>query len=86
MQRKASLSLSVNANDKIRSPFSQVPLKCGNFNGTNFMKKKASLSLSVNAIVVLILAIVMLSLALGFIKILFGKTSAQVEAIASKEP
>ena len=50
------------------------------------MSKKASLSLSTNAIVVLILAITMLGLALGFIKTMFGKTAAQVEALAANEP
>lgn len=48
--------------------------------------KRASLSLSINAIVVLILAIAMLGLALGFIKTMFGKVSSQVEAIAAQEP
>ena len=48
--------------------------------------RKASLSLSINAIVVLILAITMLGLALGFIKVMFGKTSAQVEALVLNEP
>src|SRR3989338_7433643 len=51
----------------------------------NHKSKNADLSLSTNAIVVLILAIVMLGLALGFIKTMFGKTSAQVEAIVNKE-
>ena len=50
------------------------------------MTKKGSLSLSINAIVVLILAIVMLGLALGFIKTMFGKVSTQVEAIVVSEP
>ena len=50
------------------------------------MNKKSSLSLSTNAIVVIILAIVMLSLALGFIGTMFRKTSAQVEAIVANEP
>ncbi len=50
------------------------------------MNKKGSLSLSINAIVVLILAIVMLGLALGFIKTMFGKVSGQVEALVSNEP
>ncbi len=47
--------------------------------------KKADLSLSVNAIVVLILAIVMLGLILGFIKTMFGKTSNQFDEIISTE-
>ncbi len=50
------------------------------------MNKKGSLSLSINAIVVLILAIVMLGLALGFIKTMFGKVSGQVEALVANEP
>ena len=50
-----------------------------------FYSKKADLSLSVNAIVVLILAIVMLGLILGFIKTMFGKTSNQFDEIISSE-
>ena len=50
------------------------------------MIKRGSLSLSTNAIIVLILAITMLGMALVFIKTMFGKTSAQVEAIAGTEP
>lgn len=50
------------------------------------MGKKASLSLSINAIIVLILAITMLGLALGFVKAMFGKVSGQVESVASNEP
>jgi len=51
----------------------------------NHKSKKADLSLSVNAIVVLILAIVMLGLALGFVKTMFGKTSNQFDEIISTE-
>ena len=47
--------------------------------------KKADLSLSVNAIVVLILAIVMLGLALGFVKTMFGKSANQFDEIISTE-
>ena len=39
------------------------------------MSKKGSLNLSINAIVVLILAITMLGLGLGFMKTMFGKVS-----------
>ena len=39
------------------------------------MNKKASLNLSINAIVVLILAITMLGLGLGFMKTMFGKVT-----------
>ncbi len=48
--------------------------------------RKADLSLSVNAIVVLILAIVMLGLALGFVKTMFAKTTGQLEALIENEP
>jgi len=48
--------------------------------------KKADLSLSVNAIVVLILAIVMLGLALGFVKTMFGKTTDKISEFVEKEP
>ena len=47
--------------------------------------KKADLSLSVNAIVVLILAIVMLGLALGFVKTMFGKSANKLDEIISTE-
>ena len=43
------------------------------------MNKKGSLELSVNAIVILILAITMLGLGLGFMKGMFGKVSAKVD-------
>lgn len=43
------------------------------------MNKKGSLELSVNAIVVLILAITMLGLGLGFMKGMFGKVSQNVD-------
>ena len=49
----------------------------------NHKSKKADLSLSVNAIVVLILAIVMLGLALGFVKTMFGKSANQFDEIIS---
>jgi len=51
----------------------------------NHKSKKADLSLSVNAIVVLILAIVMLGLALGFVKTMFGKSANQFDEIISTE-
>ena len=47
--------------------------------------KKADLSLSVNAIVVLILAIVMLGLALGFVKSMFAKTTDKLAGEVEKE-
>lgn len=43
------------------------------------MRKKGSLQLSINAIVVLILAITLLGLGLGFIKNMFSSTSAQFD-------
>ncbi|MCB9362760.1 hypothetical protein H6504_04950 [Candidatus Woesearchaeota archaeon] len=43
------------------------------------MSKKASLQLSINAIVVLILAITLLGLGLGFVKTLFGSTTENFE-------
>jgi len=48
--------------------------------------KRASLTLSVNAIVILILAITMLSLGLGFMKGMFSKTSVQIEEAIDREP
>jgi len=45
--------------------------------------KKASLDLSINAIVILILAITMLGLGLGFIKNTFSKTTEQFEEVGS---
>ena len=50
------------------------------------MNKKSAIELSVNSIVILILAIVILSLVLWFVKGLFWKTSAQFEEQISKEP
>ena len=44
--------------------------------------KKASLNLSVNAIVVLILAITMLGLGLGFMKNTFGGVTEQFEQVS----
>jgi len=52
--------------------------------------KKASLNLSINAIVVLILAITMLGLGLGFIRTMFkgatGKLSGAIESTSLKNP
>ncbi|MBI5389194.1 hypothetical protein HZB01_02315 [Candidatus Woesearchaeota archaeon] len=48
--------------------------------------KKGDLSLSTNAIVVLILAIVMLGLALGFVKGMFGNITKTFEEQALAEP
>ena len=42
------------------------------------MAKKGAFQLSVNAIVVLILAIVLLGLGLGFVKGMFGKTRTSI--------
>ncbi|MFH1408697.1 MAG: hypothetical protein ABIH34_02215 [Nanoarchaeota archaeon] len=47
--------------------------------------KRGSLSLSINAIVVLIMAITMLGLGLGFIKGMFGKVSQNVEQMIAQE-
>ncbi len=46
--------------------------------------KKGSLNLSINAIVVLILAITMLSLGLGFMKNLFKKTTGQLADVGEE--
>src|SRR3989338_3235835 len=48
--------------------------------------KRGSLSLSVNAIVVLILAVTMLGLSLGFIRGMFGKASNMVTSQVEQEP
>ena len=48
--------------------------------------KKGALELSVNAIVILIIAITMLGLAIGFTRGMFGKISTQVEEKVSEEP
>lgn len=45
-------------------------------------QKKGALQLSINAIVVLILAITMLGLGLGFMRSMFGQTTAQFEDVA----
>ena len=45
------------------------------------MKKKASLNLSVNAIVILVLAVVLLGLALAFIRGMFGKMTSKMGEI-----
>lgn len=50
------------------------------------MNKKGALELSVGAIVILILAIVMLGLGLGFIRGMFGKVSTQFEEQIAAEP
>ncbi|MEA2036899.1 MAG: hypothetical protein U9O94_05285 [Nanoarchaeota archaeon] len=50
------------------------------------MNKKGALALSVNAIVVLILAVVMLGLALGFVKGMFGKVTTSFEEQIAAEP
>lgn len=50
------------------------------------MNKKAAIELSVTAIVVLILAIVILGLALGFIKGMFGKAAKGIEQQVIVEP
>ncbi|MBW2974971.1 hypothetical protein KY366_04605 [Candidatus Woesearchaeota archaeon] len=48
--------------------------------------KKAAIGLSVTAIVILILAIVMLGLGVGFIKGMFTKVSTQIEQQIAAEP
>ncbi len=48
------------------------------------MTKKASLNLSINAIVVLILAITMLGLGLGFMKTMFGQAVGEFENVAGE--
>ncbi len=48
--------------------------------------KKGSLELSVNSIVILIIAIAILGLALGFIKANFGKLTPKIEELASEIP
>jgi len=48
--------------------------------------KKGALALSINAIVILIIAITMLGLALGFTRGMFGKISTQIEEKISEEP
>ncbi len=46
-----------------------------------FFKKKGSLELSVTSIVILIMAIVILGLGLGFVKTMFDKTTGQIKDI-----
>ncbi|RMF55467.1 hypothetical protein D6745_02095 [Candidatus Woesearchaeota archaeon] len=48
------------------------------------MRKKASLNLSINAIVVIILAITMLGLGLGFMRNTFGGVSEQFESVSDQ--
>ena len=50
------------------------------------MNKKGALELSINAIVILIIAITMLGLGLGFVRGMFGKISTQVEEQVASEP
>ncbi len=52
--------------------------------GTGKLGRKASLELSINAIVVLILAITMLGLGLGFMRSTFGSTTSEFKKV-SKE-
>jgi hypothetical protein len=49
------------------------------------MNKKGALELSINAIVILIIAITMLGLALGFTRGMFGKASGQFDEMISTE-
>ena len=49
-------------------------------------QKKGAIELSVTAIIVLILAIVMLGLGLGFIRGMFSKVSTQIEQQVATEP
>ena len=48
--------------------------------------KRGAIELSTNAIVVLILAVVMLGLGLGFVRGLFGKATQNLESIVGQEP
>jgi hypothetical protein len=48
--------------------------------------KKASMQLSINMIVILIIAVVILGLALGFVQGMFGKMSKTFEGEAANEP
>ena len=48
--------------------------------------KKGALALSINAIVILIIAITMLGLALGFTRGMFGKAAGQFEELLGTEP
>ena len=50
------------------------------------MDKKGALELSINAIVILIIAITMLGLGLGFVRGMFGKASGQFEELTGAEP
>jgi hypothetical protein len=50
------------------------------------MNKKGALALSINAIVILIIAITMLGLALGFTRGMFGKAAGQFDEMISVEP
>ena len=49
------------------------------------MDKKGALELSINAIVILIIAITMLGLGLGFVRGMFGKASGQFEELTGAE-
>ena len=48
--------------------------------------KRGALSLSINAIVILIIAMTMLALALGFVKGMFGKATQNLDQLISAEP
>lgn len=48
--------------------------------------KKGALELSVGAVVILILAIILLGLGIGFIKGMFGKTTVKFEELVLREP
>lgn len=50
------------------------------------MNKKGALELSINAIVILIIAITMLGLGLGFVRGMFGKASGQFDELTGAEP
>ena len=50
------------------------------------MNKKADINLSINMIVVLIIGIVILGLALGFIRGMFGNLTKQFEELVKEEP
>jgi len=50
------------------------------------IQKRGYISLSVHAVVIIILAIVILGLGVGFFTGMFGKTSVKLEEIVGNEP
>ncbi|MFH1642824.1 MAG: hypothetical protein ABIC04_08065 [Nanoarchaeota archaeon] len=49
------------------------------------MKKKAAMELSINAIVVIIIAVVMLALGLGFVRMIFGGATTKFASLIEQE-